>query len=468
MSRALYIHTFGCQMNESDSQRMRESLAAAGWVRTDAADRADLILLNTCAIREKAEQKMYSALGRYREQKDQRGALLAVAGCVAQQEKGAILERAPYVDFVLGPDNLAVLPEIVAEVERNRQPLVRTDWMDSESYIFPRADPEAARGRATAFVTAMKGCDNVCAFCVVPRTRGRELSRPYPEIVAEVAALCRVGVREITLIGQNVNSYQGGCDFPTLLRRVGAVPGLLRLRFTTSHPQDCSCELLDCFARPPEGVGPLCAHFHLPVQSGSDRVLERMRRGYAAAEYEAKVEQLRRIAPAVALTTDIIVGFPGETEEDFELTLDLVRRVRFENLYGFLYSSRSHTTARLKEHEGEGDWAVVADAVKNERLQRLLTLQRAMTGARMAQLVGSEVDVLVEGPSRTDAHRLSGHTSENRMVNFAGDAPTGVLARVRIVASSASSLVGEQVGHVHGPTLVTPAEGARRPLPVLA
>jgi tRNA-2-methylthio-N6-dimethylallyladenosine synthase len=455
-------------MNESDSQRMRESLAAAGWVSTDAAERADLILINTCAIREKAEQKMYSALGRYHDQKRERGTLLGVAGCVAQQEKSRILERAPYVDFVFGPDNLAALPEMIAELDRKREPLVRTDWMDGESYLFPRADPEASRGRATAFVTAMKGCDNVCSFCVVPRTRGRELSRPYSEIVAEVAALCAVGVREVTLIGQNVNSYQGGCDFSSLLRRVGSVPELLRLRFTTSHPQDCSPELLDCFAPPPTGVGPLCAHFHLPVQSGSNRVLERMRRRYTVAEYVAKVERLRQIAPAVALTTDVIVGFPGETEEDFALTLDLVRLIRFENLYAFVYSSRPHTTARLKEYEGQGDWATVADAVKAERLQCLIALQRGVTATKLAQVVGSELEVLVEGPSRTDAKRLTGHTSENRMVNFDGHAPTGALAHVRIVASSASSLVGYQIAETHAPALAHRTGLPRRPLTVLA
>jgi tRNA-2-methylthio-N6-dimethylallyladenosine synthase len=464
MARALYIHTFGCQMNESDSRRMTESLAARGWVEAESAEQADLILLNTCAIRERAEQKMYSALGRYRDQKDARGALIGVAGCVAQQEKGNILKRAPYVDFVLGPDNLAALPNLVDELARGHRQLVRTDWMDGEAYLFPRADPESARGRATAFVTAMKGCDNVCSFCVVPRTRGRELSRPYAEVVREVADLCAVGVREVTLIGQNVNSYQGGCDFASLLRRVGAVPGLLRLRFTTSHPQDCSPELLACFAPAPHGVAALCAHFHLPVQCGSDRVLERMRRRYTVGDYEAKVAALRAVAPQVALTSDIIVGFPGETEEDFEATLDLVRRVQFENLYAFAYSSRPHTAARLRERE----WGIVAEEVKAERLQRLLVLQRSLTAASMAELLGREVEVLVEGASRTDPERRSGHTSENRRVNFIGDAPAGVLARVRVVATSAASLAGEQVGRALEPIPISWPSNAGRALPVLS
>ncbi len=465
MARALYIHTFGCQMNESDSQRMAESLAATGWEPTAHAEKADLILLNTCAIRERAEQKMYSALGRYRDEKDARGTLIGVAGCVAQQEKGNILKRAPYVDFVLGPDNLAALPGLVADLtEGQRRHLVRTDWMDGEAYLFPRADAEASRGRATAFVTAMKGCDNVCSFCVVPRTRGRELSRPYPDVVREVADLCAVGVREITLIGQNVNSYQGGCDFPSLLRRVGEVPGLQRLRFTTSHPQDCSPELLDCFAPAPVGVAPLCAHFHLPVQSGSDRVLERMRRRYTSGAYEAKVAALRALAPHVALTSDIIVGFPGETEEDFQATLDLVGRVQFENLFAFNYSSRPHTAARLREDE----WGVVPEELKAERLQRLLVLQRSITGARMAELLGREVEVLVEGASRTDPDRRTGHTSENRRVNFSGDAETGALARVRVIATSAASLAGEQVASTRLAPAAVPPLRVGRALTVLS
>src|SRR5438105_3329063 len=255
-----FIHTFGCQMNESDSSRMGEYLAEGGWERTLAPDGADLVLVNTCAIREKAEDKLYSALGRYRILKSRRGTRIGVAGCVAQQEKARLLQRAPYVDFVLGPDQLAKVPALVRRAEEGHRSL-ETGWVPSEEYLFPQADPESSRGRATAFVTAMKGCDNVCSFCVVPRTRGREVSRPYAEIVGEVAALVGVGVREVTLIGQNVNSYSGGCSFAALIRRVAEVPGLLRIRFTTSHPMDLSDELVGCFV----DVAPLMPHFHLPV-----------------------------------------------------------------------------------------------------------------------------------------------------------------------------------------------------------
>jgi tRNA A37 methylthiotransferase MiaB len=242
VARSYFIHTFGCQMNESDSQRMGEALARAGWRPTAAAEGADLVLVNTCAIREKAEDKLYSALGRYRLLKAQRGTKIGVAGCVAQQEKEKLLSRAPYVDFVLGPDHLDSVPRLVETGGLD------TDFLDTETYLFPQADPETSRGRATAFVTAMKGCDNVCSFCVVPYTRGREVSRPYAEIVREVARLVEVGVREVTLIGQNVNSYAGGCSFAALIRRVAEVPGLLRIRFTTSHPMDLSAELVRCFS----------------------------------------------------------------------------------------------------------------------------------------------------------------------------------------------------------------------------
>src|SRR5438132_4955727 len=328
VARSYFIHTFGCQMNESDSQRMGEALARAGWRPVGTPDGADLVLVNTCAIREKAEDKLYSALGRYRMLKAQRGARIGVAGCVAQQEKDRLLDRAPYVDFVLGPDQIARVADLA------EQGGVETGWVPSEEYLFPQADPESARGTATAFVIAMKGCDNVCSFCVVPHTRGREVSRPYGEIVREVASLVAVGVREVTLIGQNVNSYAGGCSFAQLIRRVGAVPALQRIRFTTSHPMDLSPELIDCFREVPQ----LMPHFHLPVQHGADTVLRRMRRSYTIADYERRVASLSAACPGVALTSDIICGFPGETEEEHEQTLTLLRRVPYDNLFSFVFS----------------------------------------------------------------------------------------------------------------------------------
>src|SRR5438874_1194019 len=338
VQKTFYIHTFGCQMNEHDSARMGESLTRAGWIPTAAPESADLVLLNTCAIREKAEDKLYSALGRYRLLKSARGARIGVAGCVAQQEKEALLARAPYVDFVLGPDQLARVSDLA------EQGGIETGWVPSEEYVFPQADPETSRGRVTAFVLAMKGCDNVCSFCVVPHTRGREVSRPYAEIVREVHALVGVGVREVTLIGQNVNSYAGGCSFAALIRRVAAVPGLARIRFTTSHPMDLSGELVECFRDVPQ----LMPHFHLPVQHGSDAVLARMRRRYSIAEYEARVGSLLEACPHVALTSDIICGFPGETEAEHAQTLALLRRVPYDNLFSFLYSERPATAASLK------------------------------------------------------------------------------------------------------------------------
>jgi tRNA-2-methylthio-N6-dimethylallyladenosine synthase len=294
----------------------------------------------------------------------------------------------------------------------------------------------------------------------VPRTRGRELSRPYAEIVQEVADLTAVGVREITLIGQNVNSFSGGCTFPELLRRVAAVPGLWRLRFTTSHPHDFSPELRDCYAPAPRGEVKLMPHLHLPVQCGSDVVLKRMRRDYTVADYEAKIADFRQLAPDVALTSDIIVGFPGETEADFEGTLDLVERVRFDNLFSFVYSSRPRTAARLKEDE----WGAVPEPVKVARLQRLQALQRRIAAEHMAAAVGTTVEVLVEGHSRTDPARRSGHTGKNQTVNFSGEGAPGAIVQVLVDASTASSLSGRQLGVVRdSATLPFP----KRALPVL-
>ncbi|HVP66774.1 MAG TPA: tRNA (N6-isopentenyl adenosine(37)-C2)-methylthiotransferase MiaB [Anaeromyxobacteraceae bacterium] len=434
----VYVHTFGCQMNESDSDRMLEILAGRSWSRASSPEDAELILLNTCSVREKAEQKLLSALGRYREHKARRGALIAVGGCVAQQEKEGLLRRVPYVDFVFGPDNIGRLPEMVDRARR-RERFVETGWMDSEEYVFPRADPEAARGRATAFVTAMKGCDNVCSFCVVPRTRGREVSRPYADIVAETAALVGVGVREVTLIGQNVNSYRGGCTFAALLRRVAAVPGMERIRFTTSHPHDLSDELVQVFADEPRVV----PHFHLPVQSGSDPVLRRMRRDYTVEEYLERHRRLREARPGIAITTDFIVGFPGESDEDFEASLRLLGRVRFENSFSFLFSPRPHTGAAL--HVGSSrEWAEVPREVAVARLERLQALQRDIAAEALRGQLGREVEVLVEGPS--DEGGWLGRTPENRVVHLqpGGRAlATGSLVRARVVRAGHSSLGAE-------------------------
>jgi tRNA-2-methylthio-N6-dimethylallyladenosine synthase len=426
VEKRYFIHTFGCQMN---SQRMGEALARAGWGPTETAESADLVLVNTCAIREKAEDKLYSALGRYRLLKARRGTRIGVAGCVAQQEKAQLLERAPYVDFVLGPDQLARVPELV---ERGG---VETGWVDSEEYVFPQADPEGSRGRATAFVTAMKGCDNVCSFCVVPYTRGREVSRPYAEIVREIAALVSVGVREVTLIGQNVNSYAGGCSFAELIRRVDEVPGLQRIRFTTSHPMDLSPELTRCFFE----VRRLMPHFHLPVQHGADTVLQRMRRKYTIAQYEERIGQL---PSGVALTSDIICGFPGETDAEHALNLSFLQRTPYASLFSFIYSPRPHTGAILKVGSGP-EWEEIPRALALQRLEEVQALQRTRTLARHAALVGAEVEVLVEnaqGPKRF------GRTRENVAAHFEGDAAVGDLVRVRVQKTGLMALDGIQAG----------------------
>ncbi len=421
MSRNYFIHTFGCQMNESDSQRMGETLARAGWSPVGEPESADLVLVNTCSIREKAEDKLYSALGRYRLLKARRGTRIGIAGCVAQQEKDRLLHRAPFVDFVLGPDHLDKVAELALTGG------VETDFLDTEQYLFPQADPESSRGKATAFVTVMKGCDNVCSFCVVPYTRGREVSRPYAEIVREVGSLVAVGVREVTLIGQNVNSYAGGCGFAGMIRRIAAVPGLLRIRFTTSHPMDLSPELVRCFSEVPR----LMPHFHLPVQHGADSVLERMRRKYTIAEYERRIGEL---PPGIALTSDIICGFPGETDDEHRRNIEFLRRTPYDNLFSFIYSPRPHTGAILKLKE----WGEVPREIAIRRLDEVQGLQMARTLRRHRERIGSEVEVLVEDTG-------FGRSRENWTVHFTGEARIGDLVKVRVESASLVALRGTQV-----------------------
>ncbi|MFL5347959.1 MAG: tRNA (N6-isopentenyl adenosine(37)-C2)-methylthiotransferase MiaB [Hyalangium sp.] len=443
-----FIHTFGCQMNVNDSLRMSEVLAKLSYTPTPTPDDADLIILNTCAIREKAEDKMLSALGRYKPVKLSRGALIGVGGCVAQQEKDRLIKKVPYVDFVFGPDNIAKLPEIISRVEQERERVVETAFVDSEEYVFPRANAETSRGKITEFVTVMKGCDNVCSFCVVPHTRGREVSRAFPDVLTEVADLARVGVREVTLIGQNVNSYKGGISFAQLLLRTVEVPGIERVRFTTSHPHDLSDELIDAFRTQPK----IAPHFHLPVQSGADRILKMMRRDYTVEQYLERLEKLRAARPGIAVTTDIIVGFPGETDEEFELTMKLTEQVRYENQFSFIYSPRPKTGAALREK----DWGSVPHEVKIARLERLQKLQRKICGEITAAQVGLEVEVLVEGHSKYDAAKRFGRTPENRTVNFDGDAPAGALVKVLVERATPNQLMGRQTVVVMAPTVMPP------------
>jgi tRNA-2-methylthio-N6-dimethylallyladenosine synthase len=436
--RKVFVHTFGCQMNDLDSARMVELLGRHAFSPTQHAEDADLILLNTCSVREKAEQKLLSALGRYREHKARRGAILAVGGCVAQQEKDRLLKRVPYVDFVFGPDNISKLPDMIERARTER--FAETGWMASEEYVFPRADPDAARGQATAFVTAMKGCDNVCSFCIVPHTRGREISRPYADVIAECASLAQVGVREVTLIGQNVNSYTGGCDFASLLRRTASIPGVERVRFTTSHPHDLSEALVAAFADEPR----IMPHFHLPVQSGSDPVLVRMRRDYSLDAYRTRLASLRAARPGIAVTTDFIVGFPGETDEDFEASMALLEDARFDNSFSFVYSPRPHTGAARRIGSAP-EWQEVPRDVAVARLERLQALQRRISTEILAQEVGKTIEVLIEGALDGEEGRRFGRTPENRVVHLdCGEdlAPTGALVPVRITRAHANSLTG--------------------------
>jgi tRNA-2-methylthio-N6-dimethylallyladenosine synthase len=435
--RKVFVHTFGCQMNEADSQRMVELLGRHAFTATPYPEDADLILLNTCSVREKAEQKLLSALGRYREHKARRGVLLAVGGCVAQQEKERLLERVPYLDFVFGPDNIARLPEMVQRAAQ-RERFAETGWMDSEEYLFPRADPEAVRGRATAYVVAMKGCDNVCSFCIVPHVRGREASRPYPEVLSECAALAGAGVSEVTLVGQNVNSYAGGCDFPSLLRKVAAIPEVARIRFTTSHPHDLSDGLVEAFREEPK----VMPHFHLPVQSGSDALLARMRRGYTAEEYLDRHAQLQRARPGIAITTDFLVGFPGETDEDFQASLRLLESAQFDNSFSFVFSARPHTVAALRLN-GSPEWTEVSREVALARLQRLQARQREIAAQRLRQELGRVVEVLLEGRAEEGDRAWFGRTPENRVMHLqAGEAAVGRLVRATVTRAGQSSLSG--------------------------
>ena len=414
MSRKLYIHTYGCQMNEYDSARLADVLREShGLVLTEQPEDADVLLLNTCSIREKAQEKVFSQLGRWRPWKVARPDLvIGVGGCVASQEGEAIRARAPYVDLVFGPQTLHRLPQMLRDLEAGRQPLVDVSFPVDEKFDClpaPRADGP------TAFVSVMEGCSRFCTYCVVPYTRGGEVSRPSADVLAEVRALAEQGVREVNLLGQNVNAYRGReadggvANLALLIRRVAAIAGIDRIRFTTSHPLAFSRSLIDAYREVPE----LASFLHLPVQSGSDRILAAMQRGYTALEYRSKLRAIREARPDIQISTDFIVGFPGETEADFAATLALVDDCDFDLSYSFIYSRRPGTPAA----DYPDDCPL---AVKKERLA--LLQQRIETNAqRFSQaMVGTVQRVLVEGPSRKDQVQLSGRTENNRVVNFAG------------------------------------------------
>lgn len=411
--RHLYIRTFGCQMNVHDSEQMEALLMKEGFRITDTDKSADLIIVNTCSIREKAEQKVYSILGRYRGLKQARpGMIIGVGGCMAQQKGAELFARAPYIDFVFGTHNIHRLPEIVKDVERNRARRVETCFHDTVYSIGIVTPPH--NGSVSSFVTIMQGCNNFCSFCVVPYLRGREESRELKDIVDEITILASHGVKEVTLLGQNVNSYgntlHNGADFPSLLKKIGDIEGIERIRFTTSHPKDLSDGLIECFAT----VDKLCEHIHLPVQSGSDSVLKRMNRRYDADDYLRKVNKLREVCPYISISTDFIVGFPGESESDFQKTIDLMEEVRFDNAFSFKYSARPGTAAEKLDDR-------IPEPVKRERLTRVQELQQIHTVEKNHALKGMVEDILVVGLSKNSHTDVSGRTKTNRIVNFEGE-----------------------------------------------
>ena len=437
MNKAFYLETFGCQMNVVDSEQIVDLLSGIGYTQVERADQADLVLLNTCSVRDRAERKVYGHLGRFKPIKDRRPELIiGVGGCVAQQEGERMLEKVPYLDLVFGTHNIHRLPDLVRQVETNRKRGSETEFLDRETRLnlFPeRSDRESV----TRFVTVMQGCDNFCSYCIVPHVRGREISRPSAAVIAEVEDLVSRGVREVTLLGQNVNSYgikdQDELSFAELLKRVAAIDGLQRLRFATSHPKDLTDELIDCFGT----LEKLCKHIHLPVQSGSDRILELMNRGYATADYLAKVERLKQVCPEIRLTSDIIVGFPRETEEDFQATLDLVEQVRYADAFTFLYSPRVETSAAKISDD-------LSAAGKQERFDRLLDLQQRIGESIWQDDAGRVQEVLVEGESKQGDGQLFGRTTWNRIVNFSGPADlVGTLVPVRIGRVLRNSHLGE-------------------------
>jgi tRNA-2-methylthio-N6-dimethylallyladenosine synthase len=415
VSGKLYIKTFGCQMNEYDSDKMADVLRAShGYELTDAPEDADVLLVNTCSIREKAQEKVFSQLGRWRELKEQRpGLLIGVGGCVASQEGEGISRRAPYVDMVFGPQTLHRLPEMVDEVRSHGHPVVDISFPEIEKFD---CLPEPRAVGPTAFVSVMEGCSKYCSFCVVPYTRGEEISRPLDDVIAEIVLLARQGVREINLLGQNVNAYRGRmhtgpvADLATLIYYVAAVDGIDRIRFTTSHPDEFTDSLVQAYAEVPK----LADFLHLPVQHGSDRILARMKRGHTVLEYKQKIRRLRDVRPDISVSSDFIVGFPGETDADFEATMRLIGEIGFDQSFSFIYSARPGTPAAALVDE-------TPLSTKKERLQILQTRINQHARAISEKMVGRVETVLVERTSRKNPAQVAGRTENNRWVNFDAD-----------------------------------------------
>ena len=439
MSKKVFIKTFGCQMNEYDSDKMADVLGAAqGYESTDDPEQADLILFNTCSVREKAQEKVFSDLGRYKHLKE-RGVLIGVGGCVASQEGEEIIKRAPYVDVVFGPQALHRLPELLNARAARHKPQVDISFPEIEK--FDHLPPARVEG-SSAFVSIMEGCSKYCSYCVVPYTRGEEVSRPFEDVLVEVAGLADQGVKEVTLLGQNVNAYLGKmgdtaeiADFALLLEYVSEIPGIERIRYTTSHPNEFTPRLIEAYARLPK----LVSHLHLPVQHGSDKILMAMKRGYTAMEYKSTIRKLRAIRPEMAMSSDFIVGFPGETEEDFQKMMKLIHDVRFDNSFSFIFSPRPGTPAANLHDDTPHE-------VKLRRLQELQAVINNNIKDISDERVGTVQRLLVEGLSKRDGSELMGRTECNRVVNFPGNERLiGQMIDVKITEARTFTLRGEVV-----------------------
>jgi len=425
MQKSVFIYTYGCQMNVHDSERMMALLTDSGYTRAEVPENADLLIFNTCAIREKAEQKFYSQLGRTKLlKKRHKGLKIAVAGCVAQETKEKLLQRAPHVDYLLGPQNIHLISSLLSGD-------LHSALFDDNHELASRELAASRESRIKAWVSIMYGCNNFCTYCIVPYTRGREVSRPSSSIISEIEDLARKGYREITILGQNVNSYRSDIDFPELLRRINAV-NIDRIRFVTSHPRDFSERLIEIMAELPH----VCEHVHLPVQSGSDRILNLMNRGYTYSEYRNKIDFLRKKIPEVAITADVIAGFPGETIRDHAATLGAIKEIEFDGLFAFKFSARKGT--RACEMDGHLD-----EDCKAQRLSEILKLQEEITYSRNKALEGTTQEVLLEGASETDAQMLSGRTRTNKIVTIENNGEkAGSYVRVRVEKARQHSLFG--------------------------
>ncbi|BBB68073.1 tRNA-2-methylthio-N(6)-dimethylallyladenosine synthase [Undibacterium sp. YM2] len=440
MQKKVFIKTFGCQMNEYDSDKMADILNANdGMVKTDTPEDADVILLNTCSVREKASEKVFSDLGRLRELKRNKPDLLiGVGGCVASQEGDAIIKRAPYVDVVFGPQTLHRLPQMIDARRNSGRSQVDISFPEIEK--FDHMPPARVEG-ASAYVSIMEGCSKYCSYCVVPYTRGEEVSRRFDDVLAEVAGLAEQGVKEITLLGQNVNAYRGTmedgeiADFALLIEYIAEFPQIERIRFVTSHPKEFTQRLIDCYAKVPKLVN----HLYLPAQHGSDRILSAMKRGYTAIEYKSVLRRLKQVRPDIAVSSDFIVGFPGETDEDFDALMKLINDIGFDNSFSFIFSPRPGTPAANLEDNTPAE-------LKLRRLQHLQSVIDANTKKYSNAMIGTVQRILVEGPSVKDPNELQGRTENNRVVNFAGSKDlVGTLVNTRITESYNYSLRGELV-----------------------